>query len=154
MAKKNPPDERVVCLALGNVFKGTHAETRQPKAINKLITKHRIYTEVAYLFREHGMDTVCNVARTLLTEQIFESTLKAKPRFPEGFDVSLAQSAEREASEVEAAKNEASATRDTAQGNQDKSHNVIQSGEVAESGSGKWESSSQYLGFYRSTIGD
>ncbi|OCK80284.1 hypothetical protein K432DRAFT_434859 [Lepidopterella palustris CBS 459.81] len=84
MAKKNPPDERVVYLALKNVFKGTYAE------IPKL-------------------------------------------RFPEVFDVSPAQSAEREASEAEAARNEANAIKDALQGHQDSTREVIQSEEAAES---------------------
>jgi hypothetical protein len=142
MAKKNPPDERVVYLALKNVFKGIHAEIRQPKAIHKLVTKHKKHTEVVDLVREYDMDTVCNVARTLLTEQIFESTLKAKLRFPEVFDVSPAQSAEREASEAEAARNEANAIKDAVQGHQDTTREMIQSEEAAESESGMWEVSS------------
>jgi hypothetical protein len=142
MAKKNPPDERVVYLALKNVFKGNHAVIRQPKAIHKLVTKHKHHTEVIDLVREHDMDTVCNVARILLTEQIFESTLKAKLRFPEVFDVSPAQSAEREASEAEAARNEANAIKDAVQGHQDSTREVNQSEEAAESESGMWEVSS------------
>lgn len=136
MAKKNHPDERVVYLALKNVFKEIHAGIRQPKAIHKLVTKHKKYTEVADLIREHDMDTVCNVARILLTEQIFESTLKAKLRFPEVFDMSPAQSAEWEASEAEAARNEANAIKDAVQGHQDSTNEVIQSEEAAESESG------------------
>jgi len=34
---RNAPDERVVYLALENVFKGPNAEVRQPKLIRKLI---------------------------------------------------------------------------------------------------------------------
>ncbi len=136
MAKKNPPDERVVYLALKNVFKGTQAEVRQQKAIHKLVTKHKKNTEVANLVREYDMDTVCNVARTLLTEQIFESTLKAKLRFPEVFDVSSAQSAEREASEAEAARNEANAIKDAVQGHQNTTRDIIQSEEATESVTG------------------
>ncbi|KAE9374093.1 hypothetical protein N431DRAFT_543550 [Stipitochalara longipes BDJ] len=65
MVNKNPPDERVVYLALKNVFKGSNAD--------------------------------------------------AKIRFPEVFDVSPAQSAEREASEAEAARNDAIALKDAVQ---------------------------------------
>jgi len=52
----------------------------------------------------------------LLEEDIFASTLKAKIRFPEVFDVSPAQSAEQSASEVEAAKSEADAIKHAAEG--------------------------------------
>jgi hypothetical protein len=67
---------------------------------------------------------------------IFESTLKAELRFPEGFDVSPAQSAEREVSKAKAARNEANAIRDAVQGHQDSTREVIQSE------SGMWEVSS------------
>jgi hypothetical protein len=40
MGNKNPPDERVVYLALKNVFRGRNAEVRQPKAIRNLIGKN------------------------------------------------------------------------------------------------------------------
>ena len=126
MGKQNPPDERVVYLALKNVFKGSYAEIRQLKAVQKHITKYKEQAEVADLVREHNIDTICNVARTLLTEQIFESTLKAKLRFPEVFDVSPAQSAEREASEAEAARNEANAIKEAVQGHQNNTRDVIQ----------------------------
>lgn len=48
-----------------------------------------------------------NVAKRLLESQVFGFILKAKIRFPELFDVSPAQSAERDASEAKAARDEA-----------------------------------------------
>ncbi|KAB5511395.1 hypothetical protein GE09DRAFT_1015037, partial [Coniochaeta sp. 2T2.1] len=117
MSNKTLPDERVVYLALKNVFKGPNAEVRQLKKIQKLILMNQQQGDVASLIRAHNIDTVCNTVRTLLIEQIFASTLKAKIRFPEVFDVSPTQSAEREASEVEAARNEANAIEDAIQGN-------------------------------------
>lgn len=110
MGKKNPPpDERVVFLALKNVFKGQDAEVRQSEAIRKLIKQYQEQEYVADLVREHNIDVVCNYARTLLCDGIFASTLKAKIRFPELFDLSPTQSAEKEASEAEAARHEADA---------------------------------------------
>lgn len=110
MVNKNPPpDERVVYLALKNIFKGQAAQYRQQKIVSKVIRKHQKEDEVADLIRAHGLDIVCNSARTLLSDGIFESALKAKIRFPELFDLSPTQSAERDASEVEAARQEADA---------------------------------------------
>jgi hypothetical protein len=105
MASKNPPDERVVYLALKNVFKGPNAGMRRLPAIRKLIVKNQKQGDITDLVNAHNIDIVCNTARVLLTEKIFESTLAAKIRFPEVFDVSPDESAEREASEVEAARN-------------------------------------------------
>ncbi|GFF88736.1 hypothetical protein IFM60648_08488 [Aspergillus lentulus] len=64
------------------------------------------------ILREHNIDRMCNVAKRLLDDQVFHLTLRAKIRFPELFDVSPAQSAEREASEAEAARDEAKAVRE------------------------------------------
>ena len=61
------------------------------------------------ILREHNIDRTCNVARKLLEDQVFHSTLRAKIRFPELFDVSPAQSAGREVSEAAAARDEANA---------------------------------------------
>lgn len=113
---KNPPDERLVYLALKHTFKGANAQVRKTKNIRKLILKRKDSFAVRELIREHEIDSVCKVAKLLLEARIFESTLQAKVRFPEGFEVSPAQSAERSASEQEAAKPEANAIRVAAGG--------------------------------------
>ncbi|KAI1742121.1 hypothetical protein F4680DRAFT_40887 [Xylaria scruposa] len=115
MKDKNPPDERVVYLALKNVFKGKNAEVRRLTAVRRLITQNQKDPDVSNLINEYNIDIICQIARSLLTEGIFESTLKAKIQFPEVFDVSPAQSAERAASEAEAAINEANAIKGVAQ---------------------------------------
>ena len=117
---KNPPDERLVYLALKNVFKGPDAQLRIAKKIRKLIQKHldNEDAEVRALVAEHNIDNVCNTAKALLQNEVFASTLKAKIRFPEVFEVSPAQSADRAASEAEAARSDEDAIRDAAGGNQ------------------------------------
>ncbi|KAK0386391.1 hypothetical protein NLU13_6228 [Sarocladium strictum] len=110
MVNANPsPDERVIYLALKNVFKGQNAEVRNPKPIRKLIQKHQNQLDVQPLIREHNLDTLCNLTQNLLAQGIFSSALKAKLRFPELFNPSPTHSAEKEASEAEAAKIEADA---------------------------------------------
>lgn len=112
MGSKNPPpDERVVYLALKNIFKGQSAQVRKTKSISKLIKQHKTQESVANLLREYNFDIVCNLASNLLGAEIFDSTLKAKVRFPELFDPSPTESAEKEASEAEAARHEADAIR-------------------------------------------
>ena len=116
MGKKNPPpDERVVYLALKNLFKGQNADIRQQKAVRKVVNSSLDHEDVAGLVREHNLDVVCNSARTLLSENVFASTLKAKMRFPELFDLSPSHGAEKEASEIEAARHEADAIRQVLQ---------------------------------------
>ncbi|KAK5077834.1 hypothetical protein LTR64_003765 [Lithohypha guttulata] len=105
----NQPDERSVYLALNNVIRGTDAQLRKQKKIREFILKQQTNANVKALIESHNIDDVCNVVRSLLEQQVFESTLKAKIRFPEVFEVSPAQSAERSASEKEAARSEADA---------------------------------------------
>ncbi|KAB5522989.1 hypothetical protein GE09DRAFT_1153410, partial [Coniochaeta sp. 2T2.1] len=124
MGSKIHPDERGVYLALKNVSKGSYAEVRQLPKIRKLILNSQEQHDVASLIKAYNMNTVCTTARTLLTERIFESTLEAKIRFPEVFDVSSTQSAAREASEVEAARNEANALEDAIQADTRNTQNV------------------------------
>jgi hypothetical protein len=80
---KNPPDERLVYLALKNVFKGRDAHLRTAKKIRKLIQKHLDTRdeEVRVLVAEHNIDNFCNTGKTLLQNEIFASTLRAKIRF-------------------------------------------------------------------------
>ncbi|CAI6342436.1 unnamed protein product [Periconia digitata] len=87
----NLPDERLVYLALKDIFQGKNARIRKAIVIRKLIKDHCHQKEVETLIQEHTIDDVRNIARLLLMEGIFESTLKAKGRFPNLFEVSPAQ---------------------------------------------------------------
>lgn len=71
------------------------------KTVKGLIEQNKIAP--ADILREYNVDRTSNVAKKLLENQVFDSTLKAKIRFLELFDVSPTQSAKREASEAEAA---------------------------------------------------
>jgi hypothetical protein len=113
--KKPPPDDRVVYLAFKHVFKGQDAEIRNSKPTKKLIKQHQNQGPIADLIREHTMDVLCGSVQHLLSQEIFASTLKAKIRFPELFDPSPAQSAEREASKAEAARNDVEAISEIAE---------------------------------------
>ena len=105
----NQPDERSVYLAFNNVIRGTDAQLRKQKKIREFILKQQTNANVKALIESHNIEDVCNVVRSLLEQRVFESTLRAKIRFPEVFEVSPAQSAERSASEKEAARSEADA---------------------------------------------
>lgn len=100
------PDERSIYLAFKNVFKGQDAHVRTTKKIRKLIQAHQTEADVCDLITEYNIDNVCNAVKSLLEQRIFESTLKAKIKFPEVFDISPSQSADRAASEAEAARAE------------------------------------------------
>ncbi|QSS59377.1 hypothetical protein I7I51_08812 [Histoplasma capsulatum] len=82
MGNKNPPDERVVYLALKNIFKGPSAEVRQPKAIRKLIGRSRHQEDVP----ERAADHVCSVWRC---QDNKPSTLKKSRHIPSLFPIYL-----------------------------------------------------------------
>lgn len=137
----NKPDERLVYLALRSVFIGEDAKIRNPKAIKKQIQKHQQREDVKALMKNHQQDHVYKTAKKLLENHVFESTLNAKLRFPEVFSISLAQSADREQSQEEAARSEENALRNAAEGRIDNlgpiatdCAPVIQGHESAESG--------------------
>lgn len=102
---ENDPDERLVYLACQHIFRGSNSQVRKLKTVKGLIEQNKI--ALADILREYNVERTSNVAKKLLENRVFDSTLKAKIRFPELFDVSPTQSAEREASEAEAARDEA-----------------------------------------------
>ncbi|KAI5363409.1 hypothetical protein J4E82_011633 [Alternaria postmessia] len=89
---KSHLDQRLVYLALRSIFKGADARVRKSKKIHELIQKHHHQHGISNLLEEHNMDMICNVAKTLLEQQVFESTLRAKSRFPEVSEDSQSQS--------------------------------------------------------------
>ncbi|KAJ5248800.1 hypothetical protein N7468_000251 [Penicillium chermesinum] len=104
------PDERLIYLACQHIFRGANSQVRKLKTVKALIKQHEI--ALTDILREHDINRTSTVAKKLLEKEVFDSTLKAKIRFPELFDVSPTQSAEREASEEEAARDEASTVRE------------------------------------------
>ncbi|KAK2598037.1 hypothetical protein QQS21_005814 [Conoideocrella luteorostrata] len=92
MGGQNPaPDEKLVYLALKNIFRGHYAQVRKTKAVARLIKLHKSQDSVANLLREHDFDTICDLASGLLSSEVFGSVLKAKMRFPDLFDPSPMQ---------------------------------------------------------------
>lgn len=106
----NEPDERLVYLACRHVFRDVNSHLRKPKLIRNLIQKNT--STLTDILREYDIEGISSVVKPLLEAQVFESTLKAKIRFPELFDVSSTQSAERETSEAEAARYEANSIKE------------------------------------------
>ncbi|KAL2802729.1 hypothetical protein BJX63DRAFT_440654 [Aspergillus granulosus] len=84
---QSDPDESLVYLACQHIFHGPNSMVRQRKNVKSLIQQNQ--PALTDLLREYNMDRTSEI------------------RFPELFDVSPAQSAEREASEAETAREEA-----------------------------------------------
>ncbi|KAI0912220.1 hypothetical protein F4823DRAFT_582210 [Ustulina deusta] len=126
MKKKNLPDEEVVYLALRNVFEGRKATVRQLKVVRKLIIDAAQQDAgVSDLVNAYGIQAISSVARTLLSDGSFESTLKAGIRFADVVDVSPAQGADRGAFGAKAAINGANAIAGATRGGSENSQDFI-----------------------------
>lgn len=109
MVPKNIVEDRVVYVAFNSIFQGQDSQIRKLPPIKKLVRKHQKEPQVAQLLEEYGAPVIYETLQRLLGCQIFESTLNAKCEFPQLFEVSRAQSAERAISEAEAAAGHAKA---------------------------------------------
>lgn len=112
MASQSSLDDRTIYTTFNDIFKGPDAGMRKRKLIKKLIETHEKKPEVRQLIQKYGLVVLVDKVRALLTDRVFESTLCARRRFPELFEVSQAQSAEREASEAAAATQQAQTLED------------------------------------------
>ncbi|KAI1772566.1 hypothetical protein F4818DRAFT_424788 [Hypoxylon cercidicola] len=100
-------DRRRVYLACRAIFVGDKAQLRRPKKVREEIEKRP--SALGSLNRDLGIEKVVEILRDLLERRVFESELKAKVEFPELFLSSPRQEAQREASEIDAAKSTAEA---------------------------------------------
>ncbi|KAL8990380.1 MAG: hypothetical protein Q9177_000955 [Variospora cf. flavescens] len=110
MAQQRSPDRRLVYLHCSSIFSGANAQVRKAKKITQLLQKHK--GAIKILTKEFSLAAVAAVAKELLEEGIFESLPRAKLRYPELFQPSETQEAERAASEVEVIRIEAEAIQD------------------------------------------
>ncbi|KAH6842058.1 hypothetical protein B0T12DRAFT_273547 [Alternaria alternata] len=88
---KPPLTEKLVYLALKDVFRGDGSQPSTIEEIRKTIEKHKDEPKIGALIQSHGAESVCKVAQDLLKYQIFVSMAKAEVRFPEVFEVLPAQ---------------------------------------------------------------
>ena len=110
MAKQPSPDKRLVYLYCSSIFSGPNAKVRKPKKISQLLEQHR--GSIKILTKESTLPAIAAVAKELLEEEIFESPPRAKLLYPELFQPSETQEAERAASEAEVVRIEAEAAHD------------------------------------------
>lgn len=110
MPKQHSPDGRLVYLHCSSIFSGANAHVRKVKKISQLLEKHK--ASIKMLTKEFTLPAVAAIAKELLEEQIFESLPRARLRYPELFQPSETQEAERAASEAEVIRIEAEAAQD------------------------------------------
>lgn len=107
-----PPDGRLVYLHCASIFKGSNAQLRRPKKVLQVLEGEK--KSIKVLTRDFSLQDIALVAKQLLEEGIFESTSRARLHFPELFEQSISQEAEREAFEAEATRIESEAVNGTA----------------------------------------
>ena len=110
MAKQPSPDKRLVYLHCASIFSGTNALVRKKKRISQLLETHK--GSIKILTEEYTVSAIAIIAKQLLDEKIFESLPRAKLRYPELFQQSETQEAERAASEAEVIRIEAETAQD------------------------------------------
>lgn len=104
---KRLPDQRLVYLHCRSLFEGAMAQLRREKSIRPVLKANQ--ASISFLTEEFSIDVITSVAKELLQDGIFESTSRAKLRFPELFETTPAQNLERAASEAKVARSEAAA---------------------------------------------
>ena len=110
MAKMPSPDGRLVYLYCSSIFNGANAQVRRAKKITQLLEEHK--KSIKILTKEFALPSIVAVVKELLEERIFESLPRAKLRYPELFQPSEKQVAERAASEDEVIRVETAAVED------------------------------------------
>jgi hypothetical protein len=79
----NPPlTETLVYSTLKHIFTGDPIPPSTLKTIRKRIEKFRD-AKIGALIEKHGVESIAKVAKVLVDDQIFQSTAKAKLRFPD-----------------------------------------------------------------------
>lgn len=107
---KQTPDGRLVYLHCSSIFSGTNAQIRKVKKISQMLQNHE--ASIKILTKEFTLPAIAAVAKNLLEQRIFESLPRARLRYPELFQPSETQEAERAASEAEVLKIEAEVAQD------------------------------------------
>ena len=81
--------QKLIYLSLRETFVGESALLRKSKKVKNAIEKHKGKPQIQHLIQKgYNIDAIVQLALPLLQEQIFESTIKAKARFPEVFKTS------------------------------------------------------------------
>ena len=98
-------EKRQIFLACKAIFTGPNTLPKKPKTIQKRITKHQAALNTS--IPNFEVNRVTNIVRCLLKEQVFQSDIKAKTKFPDLFTPSPAKKVKCNAFEAEAARSAA-----------------------------------------------
>jgi hypothetical protein len=83
-----PLTDKLVYQTFRGIFVGEDSNLRKLKAVRKLIQKHyQKDIKVREFTVKYGLNSVGEMAKSLLEDQIFSSSAKARLRFPDLFEV-------------------------------------------------------------------
>ena len=83
------PEERLVYFHCSSIFTGTNAKVRKLKKVTQILLKHK--ASIRGFIDDFGLENVSVVAKKLLEERVFETSRRARRRFPEFFERSKAE---------------------------------------------------------------
>jgi hypothetical protein len=81
-----PLTEKLVYLTLRGIFVGEHLQVRKAKAIRTIIRKNHMNAKIRAFTLDYNIDTISEMTKVLLKEQVFASDAIAKLRFPDAFE--------------------------------------------------------------------
>jgi hypothetical protein len=81
MANPSHP-QKLVYLALKDIFDADPVPPSTLKTIRKKVEKYRDDVRLRSLVRDYGVDSIANMAKALMDDQVFQSVAKAQTRFP------------------------------------------------------------------------
>jgi hypothetical protein len=89
----NGISQEAVYIALKDIFSGQEAQIRKMPAISSRVDKFGHRLEISDLIQKHGKIPLCETAKYLLKEGIFESSDNAKAYLPKVFESSTSEGA-------------------------------------------------------------
>lgn len=113
-------EKRRVYVLCRPIFSGKNALVRKRKKVKEMVNSSR--TSLHPLLNELGEAKLVEALRSLLESRIFESELRARTEFPDLFRPSPSRHAQRQASEINAARSTAEALDEAARQDSEELH--------------------------------
>ncbi|KAL9015641.1 MAG: hypothetical protein Q9185_006965 [Variospora sp. 1 TL-2023] len=104
MVAAQVPDEKLVYLYCSSIFSGANAQIRRLKSVTQRLQKHK--ASIRTLENDFPLTAIASVVQCLLKDRIFESSTRARRRFPDLCRSSKDGEVKQATSSVEDVKNE------------------------------------------------
>ena len=104
MNKQKCPEGKLVYLQCSSIFGGPNAHIRKKKTIRRLLNEYE--SSIKSLLAQFALEDIAITVRELLENRVFESASEARQLFPDLFEPSSTNQAQRHTPEVDTVKNE------------------------------------------------